>query len=163
MVVTMRGDLFNEVQYQDQSRGSRPSMRRSPDRPEHVKRVHAGFGLLGFGLGVAAAVYGYNESSSIALAIFLFLVVQGYIARGLGDVATDPQKGKRFVYFTLQPLVAVGVLVLTYQWWGIMWLAVVLGLVVGAILWGLVGTVLFPKIAEEETEDTKERMTEGLS
>jgi hypothetical protein len=137
-------------------------MRRSPDRPEHIKRVHAGFGLVGFLVAVAAAVYGYNESSSIALAIFLFLVIQGYIGRGLGDVATDPEKGKRLVYFTLQPVGAVGVLVVAYQWWGIMWLAAVLGLVVGGILWALVGTLLFPKIAEEETKDSKDRMTAGL-
>lgn len=150
-------DWINEVG-DSKSTGSRPSLRRSRKRDDHVKRVHAVFGLVGFIAGGAAAWYGYSETSSIALAIFLVLVIQNYIGRGLGDVATDPQKVKRFIYFTLQPVLAGGAFWLTYQWWDKMWLSAILGIVFGAFLWGILGTLLFPRIAEEEQQDNLDRI-----
>lgn len=153
-------DLFNET---DRSgKGVVPGLgRRAPDRSERTKRVHAAFGFVGLLVAIAAAIFAYNETSSIALPIFVFIFVQAYIGRGLGDVATDPEKGKRFVYFTLQPVAAFGVLYLTYQWWGLMWLAAILGGVIGGALWALAGAVFFPKIQQEETEDTERRSKTG--
>ena len=100
-------DLFNET---DRSgKGVVPGLgRRAPDRSERTKRVHAAFGFVGLLVAIAAAIFAYNETSSIALPIFVFIFVQAYIGRGLGEVATDPEKGKRFVYFTLQPIAAFG-------------------------------------------------------
>lgn len=136
-------------------------LRRSPHRAKKVKQIHMWFSLVGFIAGVGAVVYAYNESSSIALAIFAFLVVNSYVGRGLGDVATDPEKAKRFVYFTVQPALLIGIFYGTYQWWGIMWLSAVLGVVIGLILWQLIGFVLLPEIHAEELQDTQERMASG--
>jgi hypothetical protein len=153
-------DWFNEMNTISSGRkGS--SLRRSPDRDEHVKRVHAVFALVGLIAGVAGAVWAYNAADSIALAIFVYLVVHAYIGRGLGDVATDPEKGKRFVYFTLHAALAVGVFYLTYQWWETMWLSAVLGVLVGAVLWGLLGAIFFTEIQAEEGEDSKARWKSG--
>ena len=156
----MSADLMNEM-YPKSTKSRRPSLRRSSQRDDQVKRVHAIFGLVGLIIGAAVALYAYNETSSIALAIFVVVMVQSYIGRGLGDVATDPEKGKRFVYFTLQPLLAGGVLWLTYQWWDNMWLSAFLGFLVGGLVWGLLAALLFPKIAEEEAHDNQERWTRG--
>ncbi len=139
----------------------RPTLRRSPLRPQRVKRIHLGFSLVGSVAGVVGGVYAYNETSSIALPIFVFWVVQSYIGRGLGDVATDPQKGKRFVYFTLQPVLAVAIFYVTYLWWETMWLSAVLGIVIGVTMWQLLGVVLFPEIEEEERLDTQDRFKTG--
>lgn len=162
--MTVSSDLLNDWLNEvgdSKSTGGRPSFRRSRQRDEHVKRVHAVFGLIGFIVGIAAAVYAYSETSSIMLAIFLVLVIQNYIGRGLGDVVTDPEKVKRFIYFTMQPLLAGGILWLTYQWWDKMWLAAILGFVVGAFLWAILGALLFPRIAEEEQQDNLDRMKHG--
>lgn len=142
---------------------SRHSLRRSSQRDERDKRIHAIFGLAGLIIGGAAAWYAYNETSSIALAIFVLVMVQNYIGRGLGDVVTDPEKVKRFVYFTLQPVLAGGVLWLTYQWWDKMWLSAILGFVVGGLLWALVAAVFLPKIAREEDQDNVDRWKEARS
>lgn len=136
-------------------------MRRSPHRAAEAKKVHAVFGLAGFVVGVLGAIWAYNETTSIALPIFVFLVAQSYIGRGLGDVATDPDKGKRFVYFTLQIISSVAVCYFTYQWWSTMWLSVLLGLTVGAFLWQLLAVILFPEIHEEEQRDSLDRLKES--
>lgn len=155
----MTSNIFNDVGFPAGRKGT--SLRRSSQRAEDVKRVHAIFNLVGFVGGIAAAVFAYNQTSSIALPIFVFLVTNAYIGRGLGDVATDDQKVKRFVYFTLQPLLMAGVLYLTFVWWGTMWLSAILGFLVGLTLWQLVSLVVFTDIHTEELDDTKERMNDA--
>lgn len=136
-------------------------LRRSPHRDKKVKQIHAAFNLVGVLAGVGAAIYAYRESKSIALVIFVFFTVQAYIGRGLGDVTTDSHKVKRFIYFTLQPVLMVGVVYVSYLWWGIMWLSVVLGFLLGLILWQLLGVLLFPRIHAEELQDSQDRMSSG--
>ena len=159
----MAHDLFNEVDYTSptQRRVAGPSVRRSRHRPDDVKRIHAIFGLLAFGLGIAGAVVAYKMESSIALAIFVFFVIQSFVGRGLGDVVTDPHKAKRFVYFTLQPALIIGVFYVTYALWGTMWLSALLGIVVRSILWQLLAVIVFPDIHEEETADSLGRFKTG--
>ena len=61
----------------------------------------------------------------------MLIQVQAYVGRGLGDVATDLHKVKRFIYFTILPVSSFAVLWLTYQWWGLMWLSAIIGFLVG--------------------------------
>ncbi len=159
----MAHDLFNEVEHGSPTRrrAAGPSLRRSRHRPEEVKRVHAIFGLLGFGLGIAGAVVAYKMEPSVALAIFVFFVIQSFVGRGIGDVVTDSHKAKRFVYFTLQPALSIGVFYVTYALWATMWLSAVLGIVVGSILWQLLAVIVFPEIHEEETADSLKRYKTG--
>ncbi len=153
-------DWINELgPTPDRRRG--PSMRRSPHRAAKARKVHAVFSFAGFVVGIIGAIWTYNETTSIALPIFVFLVAQSYIGRGLGDVATDPHKAKRFVYFTLQAVISIAVCYLTYQWWSTMWLSVLLGLTVGAFLWQLLAIILFPEIHEEEQRDSLDRLKES--
>jgi hypothetical protein len=155
----MPADLFNPIG--GTGSGATTTLRRSPDRSEHVKRVHALFGFLGFVAAIAGAVWAYSETSSIALPIFVFAEIQFFVARGLGDVATDPDKAKRFVYFALFPALSFGVLYLTYQWWGLMWLAALLGSAVGIMAWNLLVLAIFPEIHQAEIEDTEHRKETG--
>ena len=157
----MENDWSNQI-YKSPGKLGGPAFRRSPQRSDEVKQVHVVFNLVGLVAGVVAAVVAYNVTSSIALPIFVYLVTQSYIGRGLGDVATDPHKGKRFVYFTLQPLLAVGVFYATYLLWESMWLSAILGIVIGLmVLWQLLGLIVFPEIHKEEMKDSQDRMKSG--
>jgi hypothetical protein len=136
--------------------------KRSGHRDPRTRRTHALFGVLGLLVGLAGAFIAYDRTTSIALPIFVFFVAMNFVSRGLGDVATDPQKLQRLVFFALPVVVMSGVLSLTYRWWGLMWLAVILAFTVGGLLSGLITTVLFPRIAEEERSDSVARMREEL-
>ena len=135
--------------------------RRSPHRHERDKRIHAIFNFIGLLLGIGAAWFAFDRTSSIALPIFVFVLVQYFVGRGIGDVVTDDKKVKRFVYFAMPVVFMSGIVFLTYQWWGLMWLATLLGFFVGGVLWALVAALAMPDIAGEEEQDNAERMEEA--
>lgn len=147
----MSGNLYNPVGIP--STPDRPAARRGPS----VARVHGVFFVLAFVLGGAAALYAYAWTGSIALPIFLFGMVQFYVGRGLGDVATDQDKLRRLVYFSLLPLTSTALLWATYHVTGLMWLAAIVGFVLGVVLWNVIATVAFTDIHRQEFEDTQER------
>jgi hypothetical protein len=136
--------------------------RRPTGRDPRTRRIHAIFGALGLLTGLVGGFIAYDRTSSIALPIFVFLVVTNFVSRGLGDVVTDPHKVPRLLFFGIPVVVMSGTLYLTYRWWGLMWLAALLGIVVGGLLASLITTLLFPRIAEEERIDTESRMREEL-
>ena len=109
-------------------------------------------------LGVlVAAVVAFRAWPSYTLSFFAFVMVVHVGARGLPDIITDPNKVQRALFFTLYPVSCTAVLYLTYLWWGRMWLAVLLGLVVGGLLNEAAGAILFPKVYREEREDDARR------
>jgi hypothetical protein len=121
-----------------------------------TQAVRGLFGLLGLAAGIVVGWQAYDRSGSIALGVFLGLLLANYIARGVGDIVTDPEKGKRLVFFTLPVLISLGGLAGTYLLWERWWLAVTLGVV--AYLIGLfIVTLMLPKIAAEEAEDDRVR------
>ncbi len=134
---------------------------RPPTTDRRTKRIRAVFNLLAWIGAIAAAIYAYRWMSSYALSIFVFLMVLHVVARGIPDVITDPNKIQRILFFALYPAICTAVVYYTYQWWDRMWLAVILGLVLGGVLNGLAGAVFFPRVYEEEQEDTKQRMKEA--
>jgi hypothetical protein len=85
-------------------------------------------------------------------------MVSYLVGRGLADVLTESHKIRRAMFFAIPALTATGVLYVTLAWWGMSWLAVLLGLLLGAaLIGGVLAAVLFPAIAKEEAEDTAER------
>ncbi len=131
---------------------------RRPAVDQRTKRIRSVFGLLAWIGGIGAAIYAFRWMSSYALAIFVFLMVLHIVGRGIPDVITDPQKIQRVLFFALYPAMCTAVVYYTYRWWGRMWLAVILGVVLGAVLSGVAGAVLFPRVAQEEMEDSQQRM-----
>ena len=122
---------------------------------KNLKAFLAFVGLIG---GVVAAVYTYTETSEWALALYVVVMVSYIVGRGLGDVITEPHKVKRTIFFAIPAITATAVLVLTHTWFGVWWLAVLLGLFVGAVLiGGVLDAILFPGIAKEEAEDSAAR------
>ena len=117
------------------------------------------FGLLGLAAGVYGGWQAYDRTNSIVLAVFVGLLLTNYVGRGIADVITDPEKGRRFVFFTLPVVVSVGGLAGAYALWGIWWVAVIVGSVV-YIVGSVVATAMFPSIAIEEAVDTASRMGE---
>lgn len=134
---------------------------RRPAVDRRTKRIRAVFNLLAWIAAIAAAIYAYRWMASWALAIFVFLMVMHVVARGIADVITDPNKIQRILFFALYPAICSVVLYYAYQWWGRMWLAVILGLVLGAILNAAAGALLFPRVFQEEMEDSQQRMKES--
>lgn len=125
--------------------------------PSGVVAMRALFALAGLAAGLLTGWLAYDRTESVVLAVFAGLLAMNYIGRGIGDVITDPQKGRRFVFFTLPLVFAVGGLAVGYTIWAAWWVASVVGFVL-YIVGSVVATVLFPRIAAEEAEDTQVRM-----
>lgn len=125
--------------------------------PSGGMAVRSVFGLLGLALGIFGGWLAYDRTGSVVLAVFAGLLMMNYIGRGVADVITDPQKGRRFVFFTLPLVFAVGGLAGGNAIWGAWWVAVIVGFVL-YVVGSVVATVLFPRIAAEEAEDSEIRM-----
>lgn len=120
--------------------------------------VHRVFGLLGLVAGAGAGAGAYQLiADSWWLVAFAFLLASYVVSRGLGDLITDPHKGRRALYFALQPTLSIAIVYGAYQAWERWWLAVLLGFVGGGILAGALGAALLPRIHEEELSDTRRR------
>ena len=64
------------------------------------------FGLLGLVVALFGGWQAYDRTQSVVLAVFVGLLALNYIGRGIADVFTDPQKGRRFLFFTIPPIFA---------------------------------------------------------
>ena len=115
------------------------------------------FGLLGLGVGIVGGWLAWDRTGSVGLAVFVGLMAANYIGRGIADVITDPQKGRRFVFFTLPLVFAVAGLAGAYAFWDAWWIAVIVGFVFYVVGY-VAATVMFPAIAGEEAVDTMSRM-----
>jgi hypothetical protein len=119
------------------------------------------FGLIALVASIAGAWYAYEVTSSWALVIFVFVVGSYVVGRGIPDLITDPEKGKRLGFFGIPPVLAVAALAGSYWLWTTWWLAVTIGFVfffIGVVI----GTMAFPKIAEEEAEDNASQIGVSL-
>ena len=114
-------------------------------------------GLVGMVAGIVSGWQAYARTGSWALAIFAGLLVANYIARGVADIITDPQKGRRLVFFTLPLLFAAAGVAGGYLLWNKWWLGVVVGIVT-YIIGSVVATMIFPRIAVEEAADSAARL-----
>ena len=118
------------------------------------------FGLIGFGAGLWGGWYAHQRTASWALAAFVFVIATFAVSRGLADVITDRQKGKRAVFFGLPPALAVGVLALAQWLWDLWWLSVTLGFV-GYFMGFVIAMAAFPRIAREEHQQDLQQMAGG--
>jgi hypothetical protein len=110
------------------------------------------FGLIALVASIAGAWYAYDVTSSWALAVFVLLIGANVVGRGIPDLITDPEKGKRLGFFGIPPVLAVVALAGSYWLWTTWWLAVTIGFVFFFVGQFLV-TMLFPKVAKEEAAD----------
>lgn len=115
------------------------------------------FGLVGLAAGLFLGWLAYDRTQSVVFAVFAGLIAMNYIGRGIGDVITDPQKGRRFVFFTLPMIFAFAGLALGYVIWAVWWVASVVGFVL-YFVGSVVAAIMFPRIAAEEAEDSEIRM-----
>jgi hypothetical protein len=125
--------------------------------PSSGAGVRALFGLIGLGVGIYGGWQAYQWTHSIWLAVFVGIMALNYIGRGVADVITDPQKVRRFGFFTLPVIFAVGALAGAYALWHTWWLAVIIGFVLYGV-GSVVATAVFPRIAAEEAADSMSRM-----
>lgn len=110
--------------------------------------------LLGMGLGILT----YVLTDSWPLAIFVYLCGYFVLGRALPSLITDPHKVKRLIFFALYPILATGILFLTYWLWEIWWLSALLGFLGGWIIAPIIAAITMPEILEEENEEDLQRM-----
>lgn len=115
------------------------------------------FGLLSMGAAAVAGYFAYDWTSSWWLVAFVAMMVLSAVGRAIPDLITDPEKGRRLVFFGTPIALAVGALAGAYAIWSTWWLAVVIGFAVGGIGWGLVSIAL-PDIARQEQEDSMRQL-----
>jgi hypothetical protein len=122
-----------------------------------AKAVRVVFVLLGLAGGVLAAIYAYKATSSWFLVVFTFCMVQWLVGRGFGQILTERLKVQRFFYYVVPTVTATGCLYLAQYLWDTWWLSVVLGLCVGFFIGVIAMTLLFPRVASQEAEDSTSR------
>ncbi len=99
--------------------------------------------LAAFLAGVAAAVGSYLWFPSGWLALFVGLMV-AYTLVGLANAAAGPQPVRRAVHVVALPAGGAATVYAIYQLSGREWLAVLLGLVAGAVVQAIVEALLHP-------------------
>lgn len=155
----IRGSVMSE-----HSVGANAGERSGGVRPTWVPtRIEVALWLSGVVAGIVAALYSFARVPSWWLAIFVFVVISHTIGRGLSEVITKPYRLAHAVYYALFPVVGTAILVIAYDLWGEMWLAAVLGLVLGGVLQVALGSALLPErastrvIKDVPTEEKDER------
>ncbi|HEX8035997.1 MAG TPA: hypothetical protein VF510_19225 [Ktedonobacterales bacterium] len=111
--------------------------------------------LAGFAVGIASAISVNNRYDDGWLAFFVFAMVVYTLGWGVAEVVTRTHRMKRALYFVLEPVASVAVLYGAYALWGRMWLAVILGFVVGGMLHSAITWLAMPRIAAEEAQAEK--------
>jgi polyferredoxin len=155
--------MSDSTQYADYFKKAGTPIRRRPNREARDVKIHAVFNLIGILAGAGAAYLAWDLTGSIALPIFAFFAASYFVGRGIGDLVTDDKKVKRFFYFLFPVVIDSSLIYLTYQWWGIMWLSVLIGFFVGGAVWAPVALSAFSDIQNEEAADSKERMSQPMS
>lgn len=154
--------MSDSSHYTDYFKRAGTPIRRSSNRDARDVKIHSVFNLLGILAGAAAAYLAWTMTDTIALPVFAFFATNYFVGRGLGDVVTDDKKAKRFVFFLMPVVIDSALIYLTYQWWGIMWLSVLIGFFVGAAIWAVVAVTAFSDIQSEEEADNKKRMAQAM-
>ncbi len=131
---------------------------RKKDLKARIRKIKITFSILGFFVGIGSGIYAYTQIRSLALAIFTYLLVQYMVARAIPDIITEPNKIKRIIFFFFHPIIAVGLLYITYQWWGMWWLSALIGYIIGIFLARIISAIIFPRVTAEEARDDQERM-----
>jgi uncharacterized membrane protein YfcA len=128
-------------------------------RPQRTgaKALKVVFAILGLAGGVLGAFYAYRISSSWFLVVYAFFLVQWLIGRGFGQIFTEPYKVQRFFYYVIPVLTSTGSLYLAQRLWDKWWLSVVLSVFVGGLIGIIAVTLIFPRIAKQETQDSTSR------
>jgi fatty acid desaturase len=153
--------MSDSNQYADYLKKAGTPIRRRPNRDARDVKIHTVFNLVGMLAGAGAAYLAWDLTGSIALPIFALFATSYFVGRGIGDLVTDDKKVKRFFFFLMPVVIDSALIYLTYQWWGLMWLAVLIGVFVGAAIWAVVVVTAFADIQAEEEADNKERIAQA--
>ena len=121
--------------------------RRNLDRLKSLERILSPISLV---LALASAAGTWRISSSIWLGIFVFLMVARFVAGCVPKIIFHDRRIYRTAFYLLWPVGGALVLWGAYSLWGMMWLAVILGLVGGTLVSILVGLLFFRDVATED-------------
>lgn len=112
-------------------------------------RVQSVFAILGIVAAIAGLVWSWAAEHSIALSLFVSVVVLVFVGVLVGDAATRKRKARCFLAYALFPILCSGILLGVHRLWGMWWLAALLGLAGGLVLWTVVVATVFPDVIAE--------------
>jgi hypothetical protein len=115
------------------------------------------FNLLALGAAAVAGFYAYDQTSSWWFVAFAVMMTLFAVGRAIPDVITEPDKGRRALFYGIPLAFAIGGLAASQAVWGTWWLSVLVGFGVGGVGW-LVDAVFLPDITREEQEDSVARV-----
>jgi hypothetical protein len=116
-----------------------------------LQRTPRLWGPAGCALALITAALIYWQTSSIWLAVFGCLMVSRFVIGCMPMIVGRPDWLSRTGFYLLWPVGGSLILYLGYQRSGMMWFAVVLGLVGGAFFSAILGVIFFRRINDEGT------------
>jgi hypothetical protein len=122
--------------------------------PEQRMAAILGFNLLGVAVAIGGGVIAYSRSSSWALTVFVAVMGLYVGNRFLSEVTMEPSKARRFVFFGLPPVFAVGGLIAAHELWSPWWAAMLVGFALGLVGWAI-SRAAFPDIWTVEERQQK--------
>lgn len=86
----------------------------------------------------------------IIIGVFAFIMLSRFIIGGVPKIIYHGKKVHRTLFLLLWPVGAALVFYLLYLWWNIVWLAALLGLILGFVISIVVGYIFFKDVAMED-------------
>jgi hypothetical protein len=112
-------------------------------RTEHI------LSPVGWVLALATAALVYWITASFWLGLFGFVMVSRFVIGCVPKIICHSRRFSRTVFYLLWPAGGALILYLAYRRSGVMWSAVILGLVGGALFSSFVGVIFFRHIDDE--------------
>jgi len=133
---------------------------------DRLKRLEEVLGPTSWILAAASAAWTWWASSSTWLALFVFAMVARFAAGCVPKIIFHDRRVYRTAFYLLWPVGGALILWAVYSLWGIMWLAVMLGLVGGTLVSVSFGILFFRDVATEdqsrESRVVEYKLTEQL-
>lgn len=117
---------------------------------ERLRSIERVLGPLGVVLGLVGAGYAYWRSGSLWLGAFVLVMTSRFVAGSLPKIMYHDRKIHRTLFYLLWPVGGTAILWLVYSATAMMWLAVLSGLVGGALVSIFVGVIFFRDVAAQD-------------
>lgn len=125
------------------------------DRLRSIEKVMMPISVI-LGAATAVGLFFYFKDlkifDRIMVGLFAFIHVTRFVSGGIPKIIYHNKKVHRTLFLLLWPVGGTLVLYLLYQWWHMMWLAAILGLVLGFFISVFVGLLFFRDVAMEDQQ-----------
>lgn len=123
-----------------------------PESTNRLRRTERILSPVGWVLALATAALTYWKTDSFWLALFGLVMVSRFVIGGVPKIIYHSRRLSRTLFYLLWPAGGALILYYVYQWSGMMWLGVILGLAGGVLFSTIVGFFFFRHIVGEEAQ-----------